>query len=228
MSVINVTDQELRTRDAVIRQLEWDPDVDASAIGVAADHGVVTLTGYIDTYAGKLAAERAAKGVRAVRAVANDIEVRPMLDRTDADIARDAVRALELGGVLPSTVQLTVKHRHITLTGKVRWVAQKRLAERAVRHVPGVIGVFNYIEVAPATVVCDVRHRITAALHRTASIDARRITVDVTGEVVTLTGTVSSILERETAERAAANAPGIAAVENRLVVEPEDQVDDMC
>jgi osmotically-inducible protein OsmY len=228
MSAVILTNQALRTRDAVIRQLEWDPRVDASAIGVAADHGVVTLTGYVDTYAGKLAAERAAKGVRGVRAVANDIEVRPMLDRTDPDIARDAVRALELGGVLPATVQLTVKHRRITLTGKVRWLAQKRLAERAVRHVPGVIGVFNYIDVAPATVVSDVRHRITAALHRTASIDARRITVDVAGEVVTLTGTVSSILERETAERAAANAPGIAAVENRLVVEPADQVDDMC
>lgn len=228
MSVINVTDQELRTRDAVIRQLEWDPDVDASAVGVAADQGVVTLTGYIDTYAGKLAAERAAKSVRGVRAVANDIEVRPMLDRTDVDIARDAVRALELGGVLPATVQLTVKHRHITLTGKVRWLAQKRLAERAVRHVPGVAGVFNCIDVAPATAVRDVRHRITAALHRTASIDARRITVDVAGEVVTLTGTVSSILQRDTAERAVAGAPGIAAVDNRLVVELADQVDDMC
>ena len=228
MSVINITDHGRQTRDAVIRHLEWVADVDANAIGVTAERGVVTLTGYVDTYAGKLAAERAAKSVRGVRGVANDIEVRPMLERTDADIARDAVRALELGGVLPTTIQLTVKHRHIALTGKVRWLAQKRVAERAVRHVPGVVGVFNYIDVAPDTAVRDVRHRITAALHRTAAIDARRITVDVTGAVVTLTGTVSSILERETAERAAAAAPGISAIDNRLVVESADPGDDMC
>ena len=95
MSTITLTDADVRVRDAVLRQLEWDPQVDASGVGVAAKAGVVTLTGYIDTYAGKLAAERAVKRVRGVRAVANDIDVRLKLPRTDTDIANDVVRASE-------------------------------------------------------------------------------------------------------------------------------------
>jgi osmotically-inducible protein OsmY len=92
MATANLPAVDSRTRDMVTSQLEWDPQVDASAIGVAAKDGTVTLTGYVDTYAGKLAAERAAKRVRGVRAVANEIEVRLKLDRTDADIARDVAR----------------------------------------------------------------------------------------------------------------------------------------
>jgi osmotically-inducible protein OsmY len=204
----------------VLRQLEWDPEVDATAVGVAAKNGAVTLTGYIDTYAGKLAAERAAKRVHGVRAVANDIEVRLKLDRTDADIASDAARALELRSTVPQGVQAVVHNAHITLTGKVPWLFQKRDAEQAVRHIRGVRHVFNHIEVAPQTVVRDVRRRIVQALHRHADVDAGSITVTVSGDTASLTGTVSSWLQRESAERAAANAPGIARVENRIVVEP--------
>src|SRR5574339_393077 len=108
MTTAAATDSSVRMRDAVIRQLDWDPEVDASGIGVAACHGTVTLSGYIDTYAGKLAAERAAKRVAGVRAVANDIEVRLRLERTDVDIAQDATRALELRSIIPETVQAVV------------------------------------------------------------------------------------------------------------------------
>ncbi|MBF8301590.1 MAG: transport-associated protein, partial [Acidobacteria bacterium] len=108
MTTMNLTETDLRVRESVTRQLDWDPEVDDSAVGVAAQKGAVTLTGYIDSYAGKLAAERAAKRVHGVRAVANDIEVRLKLGRTDEDIARDAVRALALHSGVPESVQAVV------------------------------------------------------------------------------------------------------------------------
>jgi osmotically-inducible protein OsmY len=226
-----MTDADVRTRDAVMRQLEWDPEIDAGGIGVAAKRGVVTLTGFIDSYSGKLAAERAAKRVRGVRAVANDIEVRLRLERTDADVAADVVRALELRSTIPRSVQAAVHNGHITLTGQVNWPYQQRDAEKAVRHVRGVRNVVNRIVVVPLSVERDVRHRIVEALHRNANLDARHITVTVSEDEATLTGSVGTWLQRESAGRAAADAPGIRRVENRIVVEPRslDAVpDDMC
>jgi osmotically-inducible protein OsmY len=173
----------------------------------------------IDTYSGKLAAERAAKRVHGVRAVANDIEVRLRLERTDADIAQDAVRALELRSTIPESVQAVVHSGHVTLTGRVDWLYQKNSAEKAVRHVRGVRNVLNHITVAPRAAVGDVRYRIVKALHQDADLDARHITVTVSGDTATLTGTVSTWLQRDSAERAAANAPGIAHVDNRILVQ---------
>lgn len=233
MATASLTDTDVRVRDAAMRQLEWDPEVDAGAVGVTAKNGTVTLTGYIDTYSGKLAAERAAKRVHGVRAVANDIEVRLKLDRTDADIASDAARALELRSTVPEAVQAVVHNGHVTLTGKINWLFQKRDAEEVVRHIRGVRNVLNHIDVAPQAVVRDVRRRIVQALHRDADVDAHHITVTISGETATLAGTVGSWLQRESAERAAANAPGIGRVENRIVVEPTswsapDVPDEIC
>jgi osmotically-inducible protein OsmY len=229
MTMANLTNTDKLTRDGVQQQLEWDPRVDATAIGVAAKDGAVTLTGFIGTYAGKLAAERAAKRVRGVRAVANDIEVRPMLERTDADIAADAVRALDLRESVPDNVQVVVHKAHVTLTGTVGFLYQSREAEKAVCHIKGVRGMFNHIEIAGGTVASDLRHRIAEALHRSADIDAERITVDVHGHVATLTGTVATWVQYEAAERAAAHAPGITRVDNRIMVEPAiEAIDEMC
>jgi len=127
----------------------WDSEVDASAIGVEARNGVVTLTGYVDDYRGKLTAERTAQRVQGVRAVANDIEVRPKLERTDVDIAKDAARAMRLRGTVPRGVQAIVRSGCVTLTGEVNSVFQKRDAENAVRHVEGARGVLNNIRIAP-------------------------------------------------------------------------------
>ena len=225
-----LTRADVRVRDAVMRQLEWDPEVEASAIGVAARNGTVTLTGYIDTYAGKLAAERAAKRVQGVRAVANDLEVRLRLERTDADIAQDAARALALWDTIPANVQAVVHNGHLTLTGSVDSLYQKESAEEALRHIRGVRQVLNHVEVAPKAVVSDVRHRIVKALHRNADVDARHIKVVVSGDTVTLTGTVGTWLQRDCAESAAANAPGIARVDNRIVVHwsGDSLVDEIC
>jgi osmotically-inducible protein OsmY len=225
MSTATMSDKDVRLRDHVREQLEWDPEVDASALGVAARDGSVTLTGYIDSYAGKLAAERVAKRVRGVRAVANDIEVRLKLGRTDADIARDAAHALDLYASIPRGVQAAVHDGHVTLTGGVTWLFQKKHAENVVRHIRGVRGVFNHLTVAPRAVERDVHQRISAALHRDATLDARRIGISVDGDKATLSGTVRTWVERDSAERAAAGAPGIAAVVNGITIEPVDAGD---
>jgi osmotically-inducible protein OsmY len=208
MATASLTDSDVRVRDTVMRQLEWDPEVDASAIGVAASGGMVTLTGFIDTYAGKLAAERAAKRVRGVRAVANDIDVRLRLERTDADIAADVARALELRASVPATVQASVRAGQVMLTGRVSWPFQKREAEKAVRQIRGVRQVLNHLTLEPRGLERDVRHRIVEALHRNASLDAAHIGVTVSGSRAVLTGSVASWPQRDSAERAVADAPG--------------------
>lgn len=219
MTTATLTEADVQVRDAVMRQLDWDPQVDASEVGVAAKRGTVTLSGFIDSYAGKLAAERAAKRVHGVRAVANDIDVRLRLERTDADIAQDAARALVLRSTIPEAVQAVVHNGHLTLTGKVEWLYQKDSAEAAVRHIRGLRGIVNRITVAPRAVGRDVHHRIVKALHQDADVDARHITVTVSGHTVTLTGTVGTWLQRDSAERAAAAAPGITDVDNRIIVQ---------
>lgn len=231
MTTMNLTESDLRVRESVTRQLDWDPEVDDSAVGVAAADGVVALTGYIDSYAGKLAAERAAKRVHGVRVVANDIEVRLKLGRTDADVARDAARALALHSGVPESVQAVVHNGYVTLTGMVNWIVQKERAEKAIRHIRGVHDVRNHIDVRPHAAERDVRRRIVEALHRNADLDAHHIAVSVSGAVATLGGHVRTWLQRDAAEHAAAHAPGITQVDNRIMVEPPDRseaLDEIC
>lgn len=232
MTIASLVHEDVRVRDAVMRQLEWDPEIDASEIGVAAKDGAVTLTGFIDSYSGKLAAERCAKRVRGVRAVANDIAVRRRLDRTDADIARDAASALNLRASIPRTVKAAVHQGHVTLTGPVDWMFQKKQAEQMVRHIPGVVGLVNRIEVIPKAGERDIRRRIVHALHRSADVNARQVEVKIDGDAATLTGSVGSWLQREAAEQAAGSAPGITRVDNQIAIVPtfvlEDVPDEQC
>jgi osmotically-inducible protein OsmY len=142
-------------------------------------------------------------------------------------------RALELRGSVPHGVQAAVRYGHVNLSGKVNWLFQKHDAEAAVRHIRGVRNVSNHIVVAPYDTVRDVRRRIVTALHQNADVDARHIAVSVSGGTVTLTGTVGTWLQRESAEHAAANAPGISHVDNHIVVEPSsepevDSADEIC
>jgi len=221
----SMSTNDVRVRDAVVHQLYWDQQVDASAIGVAVNDGAVTLTGFIDSCSSKLAAERAAKQVRGVRVVANDLEVRPMLDRTDADIASDIVRVLRARDNVPEGVQAAVHDGYVSLTGSVQSLFQKSAAEDAVRHVRGVRRVTNYISVTPQPVARDVQERIVRQLRHNADIDAQRIQISVAGDIATLTGTVASWLQFESAERAAADAPGIREVINRLIVNSSNDHD---
>lgn len=224
MATITLTDTDVRLRNAVVKQLDWDPEVDASGIGVAAKDGVVTLTGGVPTYADKLAAERVAKSVRGVRGIANDLEVRLKVEFTDAEIAAEAVRALQLRHNVPPEVQVAVHDGHVTLTGAVTWLFQRQQAEKAVRHIKGVRGVFNHITVRAVSTAKDVRHRIVEALHRSADLDARHIDVAVEGNVATLKGSVSSYTQYETAVRACSAAPGITRVDNRLQIGVPEEV----
>ena len=215
-----ITSAEQWLRDSVVRQLGADPSFDASMIGVTSSDGVVTLSGYVDTYFARLAAERAARRVYGVKAVANELEVKLAQDRIDPDIAKDALQALKNRVDVPTGLAVTVRDGYVSLTGKVEWKYQKEAAERAIRYLRGVRGVFNNIELKPQVAPKDVQRRITEALHRHAAIDARRIHVEASGGTVTLDGNVRSWGERDEAERAAWTVSGVANVINRIGIVP--------
>jgi len=217
-TTLTILDQRLR--DSVMHQLAADPQLDASLVGVSAQEGVVTLSGYVDTYAAKLAAERSCRHVYGVKAVANELEVKLAAERIDPEIARDALEALKNRIDVPLGVAVTVRNGHVTLSGVVEWMYQKMAAERAVKYLRGVRGVFNQVTLKPAVVPKDVEKRIIEALHRHADIDARRIHVEAEGSRVTISGTVRSWIEKDEAQRAAWRVPGVAVVENRISVVP--------
>jgi osmotically-inducible protein OsmY len=211
------TDSELR-RD-VERELEWDPSIDARNIGVAAKNGVVTLTGYVSSYADKWRAERIAKRVSGVTALANEIEVKLSTERTDPDIAEAARAALKADSRLPADrIKVIVERGWVTLEGTVDYYYQKSAAESDVRYIGGVRGVTNALVVTPKVSPTDIRMKIEEALKRSAQLDANRISVETEGSKVILSGTVRSWSEREEAEMAAWAAPGVTQVENRIKV----------
>lgn len=202
-------------------ELRWDPDIDATDVGLTVRNGVVTLTGFVRSYAQKTQAEADAKRVAGVSAVANDIEVRlPAIDaRPDSEIARDAVSALK--SELPYSsekIKVIVHNGWITLEGAVEWNYARERAESAVRNVRGVKGVTNSIEVKPKVAPSEVRRKIEDALRRSAEVDAGRITVEANGGEVILRGTVRSWAERQEAERAAWAAPGVTRVDNQISI----------
>jgi len=153
MTSANIIHTDIHLRDAVFRRLASDPKLDATAIGVAASAGIVTLTGFVDSYTGKLAAERVAKQVRGVRAVANDLMVRVMVDRPDPDIAYDVARALQSRPLTADNVRAMVHNGRVTLTGTVQWFYQRAQAETAVKQIRGVVVVINRITVGPAALM---------------------------------------------------------------------------
>ena len=209
-------------RDDVLLELKWDPKISsASDIGVAVKDGVVTLTGFVPSFWEKDAAEKAVKRVYGVRGIANDIEVKLFWQRTDPEIARDAVRELESHVSIPADrIKVTVKDGWVTLEGTVDWEYQKSLAQSAMKKLKGVSGVTNKIQVTPKASAAEVKSKIEEALRRSAELDARRITVEIEGSTVKLYGSVSSWAERDEAERAAWSAPGTTMVENHILVNP--------
>jgi osmotically-inducible protein OsmY len=208
-------------RQQVIDELDWEPTVDAANIGVAANNGVVTLTGHVPSYAQLIAAEAAVRRVKGVQAIAQEIEVRfaGAASHSDEDIANRAVLLLKWSAEIPKeAIQVKVAKGWISLTGEVEWQYQRQAAEDSVRSLTGVKGVSNLIVVRPRVVAQDVGRAIEAALKRDARVEAQAIKVIVKDGKVRLEGRVRSWHEREAAERAAWAAPGVEAVEDHLVI----------
>lgn len=209
-------------RDDVEAELKWDPSIDDKKIGVIVNNGVVTLTGEVGNFAGKWSAEDVAKRVSGVRAVANDIQVKIPLSgvRSDTDIAGAAANALQWNVSLAGTqIKPVVKEGWVTLSGNVSWGFQRISAENTVRNLMGVKGVTNDVIVASTVKVADVKQRIEEAFKRHAVLDAKDIEVKVDSSTVTLKGHVHTWQEHDEATRAAWAAPGVANVENRLLIQ---------
>jgi len=213
------TDEEIQ-RD-VLDELKWDMRVRPNEVGVSVKDGIITLTGQVDSYMKKLAAENAAHRVHGVKAVVNDLEVRlpGAAERTDTDLAAAVVNALRWDAGIPAgKLDVTVSQGWVTLKGEVEHGFQKRDAERAIRYLSGIRGITNLIAVKPSVSPVDLKQNIEKELVRNAETDAKHITVEVDDRKVILRGTVRSYAEKKAAENAAWLAPGVSEVENRLVI----------
>lgn len=213
---------DLSLRQNVLNELEFSPQVDAAHIGVTVEKGVVTLSGHVKSYAEKLAAETAAKRVKGVRAIAQEIEVRYPFDKKTADdeIARRALNILSWNAVVPAdAIQVKVQDGWITLTGSVDWDYQRRDAESEVRRLSGVAGVVNQLTIKPHVAPTDVQRKIEGALLRNAEVEAQNIKVMVKdGGTVSLKGVVHGWSELEMVKNAAWSVPGVVAVEDLLTL----------
>jgi osmotically-inducible protein OsmY len=212
---------DIDIKQNVLDALEFDPSVDAAAIGVAVNDGVVTLTGHVCTYSEKIKAEDIAMAIRGVKAIAQDIEVRPIGTNSLADdeIATRVLNAIRWNtSIPPDVVKVKVQNGWITLSGNVEWNFQRDAAARAIRDMAGVKGVTNAIMIAPKASPADIRARIEKALKRQAELDMFNISVAVSDGSVTLDGKVHSMAERRIAEQAVWAAPGIHKVNDRLTV----------
>lgn len=212
---------DLQLRHAVLDELEFEPIADAAHIGVAADKGVVTLSGHVSRYAEKVAAIGAARRVKGVRGVADELEVRSPFEKSTSDdeIAKRAINVLEWDTLVPKEVQVTVRDGWLTLTGTADWHYQKITAEEDVHKLTGVRGVTNNIVISPRVRPGDIKQKIEEALKRRASTEARSINVSVEdGNRVVLEGKVENWAEAAEVEKAAWSAPGVKAIEDRLSV----------
>jgi len=215
------SDNDIRT--FVNDELQWQPGLSADDIAVSVKGGVVSLTGYVRSYAAKFDAERAVKRVAGVRGLANDLEVRiPDIDaRPDPDIARDVVAAIALHMPFGAKgIHATVKSGWVTLEGELEWNFERQSVENAARPIKGVLGITNLISVKPRVDASDIKKKIEAAFARSAAVDSGRVKVAALGGAVTLTGDVDSWSERDEADRVAWLAPGVLTVEDRIVVTP--------
>jgi osmotically-inducible protein OsmY len=214
---------DLQLQQDVLDELEFEPSVNAAHIGVSVHRGVVTLGGFVESYAEKAAAERAAGRVKGVKAIADEIEVRLPIDRkrSDDEIASRAIDILKWQVGFPAErIRIKVEKGVVTLTGDVEWQFQKTEAGEAVHKLTGVVGVINQIRVSSPVQAAEVKDTIQKALHRNTDIEAARITVETDGGRVILGGTVRASYEREIAERAAWSTPGVVEVLDRIAVEP--------
>jgi osmotically-inducible protein OsmY len=215
----------MKTNEVIQKRVQeaiaWEPLLEAASIGVIVKDGIVTLTGTVDNYTKKLEAENAAKKVAGVKAVVEKIEIDYKHEtRTDEDIAADAIDALKWNVAIPDDkLKIIVSQGWVYLQGVVEWNYQKHSAKKAVEAIPGVKGVINSIQIKSADFDKIEKRAIESAIHRNASLKDKDIEVNVSGNVVTLTGSVNAYFQKEEAERIAWNSPGVWTVNNQLAVE---------
>ncbi len=214
-----ISDADLKMN--ILEELDWDTKLEAAHIGVVTRDGAVTLSGHVSSFPEKYAAFSAVKAVRGVKSIADDIEVhldaRHRMD--DSDVAERIAHVLSWNVAAPNDdIKAKVSNGFVTLEGDVDWDHERRQIERQVRHVRGVKGISNFINIKERASAPEVKKRIEAALQRNASLEAAGIEVLVEGDRVTLDGHVNAYFERGLAERAAWTAPGVRHVVDHLSV----------
>jgi osmotically-inducible protein OsmY len=217
---------DVEIRNDILAELKWQPGIDETEIGVSVEDGILTLSGVVNEYHKKAMANKAAKSVTGVKAVAEDIVVKYGEDykKTDKEIAKAAVNAIDWNASIPKEkVMIFVEDGYIYLSGEVPWDYQRNAAKRTVQNLLGVKGVINNIEIAPNALPQNVEREILKALERSANMEAKGIQVKIDGHIVQLAGKVHSLKEKEEAEKAAYNAPGVRMVKNDIVVQPDPE-----
>ena len=206
----------------ILDELRWEPILNAAQIGVSVKNGIATLTGSVDSFRKKVAAESAAKRVAGVKAIAEEIDVRIFKheDNSDTSVAEAVLNSLKWNTSVPhQRIKIKVEDGWVTLEGEVEWDYQRAAAHEALENLSGVKGITNNIKIKPAASVKDVKKEIIAAFHRSATLDAEHIHIEISGSKAILTGKVRSWAEKNDAANAAWRAPGITMVENKLVIE---------
>jgi osmotically-inducible protein OsmY len=211
---------DVSLRQDIIDELDFEPAVNSAHIGVAVADGVVTLSGHVGSYAEKIAAENAARRVKGVRAIAQEIDVRYANDKktSDDEIAARALAIMRWNTVVPpDSLQIRVQNGWVTLTGELDWQFQRVAAEDQIRKLSGVAGVMNSITLKPRAKAPDVKLKIEEALKRSAEVEASNIQVTMVGDGrVALEGKVHDWQERQAVTNAAWSANCILSVEDRL------------
>lgn len=210
-----------KLKQDIVDELEFEPSIDATDIGVGVEDGIVTLNGHVSSYAQKLTIERLVSHVKGVKGIAEDIEVRypGPAGTADDEVARRAVNMLKWSTVVPADkVQVKVQNGWVTLTGTLDWNYQKIAAADAVRNLAGVTNISNLIELRPRLSSIDVKKHIEDSLKRNAELEAKSIRVNVAGNKVILEGNVKAWHERRIAEQAAWATPGVTTVDDRLTI----------
>lgn len=211
----------------VMDELKWEPLLNPCEIGVSVKNGIVTLSGEVDSYVKKIAAESATKRVLGVKAVAEDIQVilSPSLKKTDADIAAAVLNALKWNSVVQEDkIKIKVEDGIVKLEGEVEWEFQRKNIKRSIEFLSGVRMVINLIKVKPIIYSSEIKQKITSAFQRSANLDSKAIEVTVTDNKVTLYGKVRSFTEKQDAEDAAWAAPGVLHVDNKLEIEEPEYI----